>query len=194
MLAPRRRLRKALLVGAALAAATAVAAPRPEPVDPKVRSVLVGFRGHQLTVEAIVDPSPLKEVHERLTSGLPTTSAWEIRLYAAKDFWFDSPKDERRYEVTATYRPLNSDWLVEKRLDGKLLETRNLPTSTETEEALYHLPPFAAFTMGDRLAGRTLVVKVRCTYASGIVLGVVPVAIDTGWTRSRIFVWPEERP
>ena len=142
MFAPWRHLRKALLVGAAvLAAASAPGAPPPEPVEPRVRSVAVGFRGQQLTVEAHVDPSPLPEVRERLSSGLPTTNAWEIRLYAAKDFWFDSLKDERKYEVTATYRPLNSDWLVEKRLDGKLLETRNFPTSSETEEALYHLPP-----------------------------------------------------
>jgi hypothetical protein len=184
----------ALLVGTAIAASSAAGAPPAEPVEPGVRSVAIGFRGRQLTAEAHLDPSPLPEVRQRLSSGLPTTSAWEIRLYAASDFWFDRLKDERKYEVTATYRPLNSDWLVEKRLDGKLLETRNLPNLSETENTLFHLPPFAAFTMGDHLLAKHLVVKVRCTYASGIVLGVIPVAIDTGWARSKVFVWAGDRP
>jgi len=184
----------AVLVGVAVTAGSAAGAPPAEVVEPGVRSVAIGIRGHQVTAEAHLDPSPLPEVRQRLSSGLPTTSTWEIRLYAARDFWFDGLKDERRYEVTATYRPLNSDWLVEKRLDGKLLETRNLPNLSETEEALFHLPPFAAFTMGDHLLGKRLVVKVRCTYASGIVLGVIPVAIDTGWARSKVFAWIGDRP
>ena len=185
----------ALLAGAAALAGPPGSSPSPsEPVEPAVRNVAVVIQGRQLTTEARLDPSPLPEVRQRLSSGLPTTSTWEIRLCAARDFWFDGLKDERRYEVTATYRPLNSDWLVEKRLDGKLLETRTLPTLGETEDALYHLPPFAAFTMADHLLGKRLVLKVRCTYSTGIVLGVVPVAIDTGWARSKIFAWSGDRP
>jgi hypothetical protein len=183
-----------LLAGAAALSLPVAATPPPEAAEPAVKSVAIGFQGRQLTAEARLDPSPLPEVRQRLSSGLPTVSTWEIRLYAARDFWFDGLKDERRYEVTATYRPLNSDWLVEKRLDGKLLETRTLPNIGETEDALYRLSPFAAFTMADHLAGKRLVVKVRCTYSSGIVLGVVPVAIDTGWARSRIFSWAGDRP
>ena len=184
----------AVLVGIAVTAGSAAGAPPAEVGEPGVRSFAIGLRGRQLTAEAHLDPSPLPEVRQRLSSGLPTISTWEIRLYAARDFWFDGLKDERKYEVTATYRPLNSDWLVEKRLDGKLLETRNLPNLSETEDALFHLPPLAAFTMGDHLLGKRLVVKVRCTYASGIVLGVIPVAIDTGWTRSKVFAWMGDRP
>ena len=189
-----RRQGLALLAGAAVAAGASAAPPPAEPVEPAVKAVAVAFQGRQLTTEARLEPSPLPEVRQRLSSGLPTTSTWEIRLYAARDFWFDGLKDERKYEVTATYRPLNSDWLVEKRLDGKLLETRTLPTLAETEDALYRLSPFPAFTMADHLVGKALVVKVRCTYSSGIVLGVVPVAIDTGWARSRVFGWSGERP
>lgn len=184
----------AVLVGIAVTVGSAAGVTPSEAVEPGVRSVTIDVRGNQLTAEAHLDPSPLPEVRQRLSSGLPTTSTWEIRLYAARDFWFDGLKDERKYEVTATYRPMNSDWLVEKRLDGKLLETRNLPNLIETEEALFHLPRFAAFMMGDHLLGKRLVVKVRCTYASGIVLGVIPVAIDTGWARSKVFAWTGARP
>src|SRR5512140_2054617 len=154
MFGPRGLLWTALLVGIALMGGSAGGAPPSETTEPGVRSVAIGFRGRQVTAEAHLDPSPLPEVRQRLSSGLPTTSTWEIRLCAARDFWFDGVKDERKYEVTATYRPLNSDWLVEKRLDGKLLETRNLPNLSETEEALFHLPPFAAFTMGNHLIGK----------------------------------------
>ena len=189
-----RWFRLALLGGAAVLAGLSAGAPPAETVEPAVRNVAISFQGRQLTAEARLDPSPLPEVRQRLSSGLPTVSTWEIRLCAAREFWFDGLKDERKYEVTATYRPLNSDWLVEKRLDGKLLETRTLPTLGETEDALYRLSPFAAFTMADHLREKNLVVKVRCTYSSGIVLGVVPVAVDTGWARSRIFSWNGERP
>ncbi len=160
----------------------------------RIPAVSLLFRGRQLSAEARLAPILSPELSQRLSSGLPTATSWEIRLLAARAFWFDGLKDERRYEVTATYRPVNSDYTLESRLDGKLLETRIVATLAEAADALAHLPPFPVFTMGNHLLGKRLVVKVRCTYASGISLGVIPTSIDTGWTRSADFVWTGERP
>ena len=178
-----------LLLLAAVAVAGAVAAE-----DLTISAVTVAFRGRQLTAEAKLLPFLSPETSQRLSSGLPTTTVWEIRLFAARTFWPDGLKDDRRYEVTATYRPVNSDWTLQKRLDGKLLETVTVPTLSEAAEALSRLPAFPVFTMGNHLLGKQLVVKVRCTHGTGISLGVIPTSMDTGWTRSRVFVWNGERP
>lgn len=178
-----------LFLLAAVAAASSLVAD-----DLTISAVTIAFRGRQLTAEAKLLPFLSPETSQRLASGLPTTTLWEIRLFAARAFWPDGLKDERRYEVTATYRPVNSDWTLQKRLDGKLLETVTVPTVGEAAEALSRLPAFPVFTMGNHLLGKQLVVKVRCIHGSGISLGVIPTSMDTGWTRSRIFVWSGERP
>ncbi len=131
---------------------------------------------------------------QRLASGLPTSTLWEIRLFVFRNLWPDGLKDERRYEVTATYRPVSSDYTVERRVDGRLLDTRVVPSLQEAASALSNLPDFPAFLMGRHLLGKDLVVRVRCTYGVEVSLGVVPSTAQTPWVRSGIFEWKEGGP
>ncbi len=157
--------------------------------------VTTSFSGRALRVDARLSPGLPPDVTERCASGLPTSTSWEVRLYAYRDVWFDGLKDERRYEATAAYRPVSSDWVVERRLDGKLLETRTAASLSEATAALSAVRELPVFTMGPHLIGKRLVVKVRCTYASGVSLGVVPTSASTSWARSPVFVWDgEPRP
>jgi hypothetical protein len=147
--------------------------------------------GRELHVAAKLLSGLPPDVAERLGSGLPTTVLWRIRLFVFNNLWlFDSLKDERRYEVTATYRPVPGDYLVEKRLDDRLLGTRVLPAKAEALEALSEVPDLPLFILGSHLEGRRLVVRVRCAYARGVSLGVVPTTVETDWVRSGIFDWP----
>ncbi len=160
----------------------------------RVGPVTVSLAGRQLRVETALRPGLTPEVVQRLSSGLPTTTSWEIRLYVDRGLlWPDGYKDGRRYDVTATYRPLTSDYSVERRLDGKLLEARAVPSRAAAVEALETVHGLPSFTMGPHLLDKTLYVRVRCTYGTGVALGVVPTNSATGWTRSETFTWAGEK-
>jgi len=145
--------------------------------------------GRELHVDARLSPGLPEAARQRLASGLPTTVAWTIRLFVFRNLWWDTLKDERLYAVTATYRPDTSDYLVERRLDARLLDTQVVPARDEAAAALGRVPGLPVFTMGDHLLGKKLVVRLRCRYGSGVALGVVPTSDETDWARSGIFEW-----
>lgn len=160
----------------------------------RVSGVAIAFAGRELRVDARLDPGLPPDVSERAASGLPTTTVWEIRLCRDREVVWDGVKDERRYEVTASYRPVSSDWVVERRLDGKLLETRTVAALADATAALSSVRELPVFIMGRHLIGQRLYVKVRGTYGSELVLGILPSSRATGWSRSERFTWSGEGP
>jgi hypothetical protein len=179
---------------AGLAAALAFGVPlaaQEAPPDARIASVATRFSGRELHVDAVLSEPIPAELANRLASGLPTTTSWRLRLVLFRSFWFNSFKDERLYEVTATYRPVTADYSVERRLDEKLLETRVVPTRDEAAAALSRVPSLPAFIMGSHLFGKSLAVKVRCSYGHGFALGIVPTTVGTAWARSPVFEWTE---
>jgi hypothetical protein len=173
----------ALLLGALLALARASSA------QTAVPGVSSWVAGHDLHVAAKLSPGLPEDVRQRLASGLATTVSWHIRLFVFRNLWWDTLKDERRYAVTATYRPDTSDYLVERRLDARLLDTQVLPSKDEAAAALAKVPGLPVFTMGDHLLGKKLVVRLRCRYGDGVALGLMPTSDETDWARSGIFEW-----
>ena len=156
---------------------------------PEIPGVSTWVAGRDLHVRTRLSPALPEDVLQRLASGLPTTVVWELRLFVFRNLWFDGLKDERRFSVTATYRPVTSDYAVERHLDARLLDTKVVPTRDEAATALANVPGLPSFTMGDHLLGKKLLVRVRCLYGSGVVLGVVPTSAETAWVRSEIFEW-----
>lgn len=181
-----RPLRPAGIVFAALLAFGGAASAQTAPAVPGVSTWLAG---RDLHVEARLSPGLPEDVRQRLGSGLPTTVSWNIRLFSFHNLWWDTLKDERRYAVTATYRPDTSDYLVERRLDARLLGTELLASKDEAAAVLAKVPGLPVFTMGDHLLGKRLVVRLRCRYGDGVALGVMPTSDETDWARSGIFEW-----
>jgi hypothetical protein len=173
----------------ALAALLAASPARAE--GPRVVSVETSFQGRDLRVSARLAPELPEELGARLASGLPSRTAWRIALYARRQIWWDGKKAERTYEVTATYRPERGDYAIERRLDGRLLETDVVSARDDAARALAHVGALPCFTMARHLDGKSLVVKVSCRYGTGVTLGVVPTDVETDWARSKTFVWRE---
>jgi hypothetical protein len=182
-------LKHVFLLAAVLLAGATAARGFVESDGPEIRGVSTWVAGRDLCVKTRLSPALPEDVLQRLASGLPTTVAWELRLFVFRNLWFDGLKDERRYAVTATYRPVTSDYAVERRLDARLLDTKVVPTRDEAAAALAQVPALPSFTMGDHLIGKRLLVRVRCLYGSGVALGVVPTSAETAWVRSGIFEW-----
>lgn len=157
----------------------------------RVPQVGTSLSGRDVRVSASLSPGLPAEARKRLEAGLPTTVAWEIRLCVSRDGWFDGLRDERQYAVTATYRPVSGDSTVERRLDGRLLETVVLPGREEAEKSLATIAGLPSFTLGAELAGKPLVVKVRCLYGTEVSLGFVPTRSRTAWRTSSVFSFKE---
>jgi hypothetical protein len=177
----------AVLIGAALAAAIASAGDE----GLRIPQVETSLAGRDVRVSARLAPGLPPEALKRLGSGLPTTVAWELRLFVSRHNWWDGLRDERQYSVTATYRPVSGDTIVERRLDERLLETVVLPGREEAERALTTLPGLPSFTMGPHLVDKPLVVRVRCLYGTEVSLGFVPTRAVTDWRRSPVFFWKD---
>lgn len=184
---PRRRTALAAALTALLLSPAAAAAGTRLRI-PQVQTALSGL---DVRVEAQLDAGLPEDVVRRLASGLPTTVAWEMRLFVKRRNWFDSLEAERRYEVTATWRPVSGDYVVERRLDGRLLETVVVPAREEALAALSRLPGLPSFTLPPDLDGRPLVVRVRSLYGTGVALGFVPTRAMTDWRTSPVFFRPE---
>jgi hypothetical protein len=187
---PRRTLALALTLLAAITPSLGSGAEQ----APSVPGVSTFFTGRELRVTARLEPGLPREIQTRLSSGLATTTVWNIGLFVFRNVWFDGKKDERLYEVTATYRPASGDYILERRMDGRLLESRVLPDKEEAERALSRVSALPCFLMGGHLTGKSLVVKVRCAYAAGVSLGVVPTTGVTPWQRSGVFEWTGGEP
>jgi hypothetical protein len=180
---------RSFLVAAALLAGANTALGLVADDGPMIRGVSTWIVGRDVHVDARLSPALPEDVLQRLASGLSTTVTWELRLFVFRNLWFDGLKDERRYAVTATYRPDTSDYAVERRLDARLLDTKVVPTRDEAAAALARVPGLPTFMMGDHLLDKKLVVRVRCLYGSGVALGLVPTSAETAWVRSGIFEW-----
>ena len=185
-------LPRPLVVAAALIAlAAALPAPGADPDRLRIPQVETALQGRDVAVTAGLSRPLPEDVRKRLASGLPTTVTWQVRLFVSRRKWWDDPLDERRYAVTATYRPVGGDFAVERRLDGRLLETVVLPSLAEAEAALSALAGLPCFRMGPALAGPTLAGRVRCVYGSRLALGFLPTAVGTSWRKSPVFRWRE---
>lgn len=185
MRARRVLVHVAVLIAALLAAAVAPAFDE----GLRIPQVETSLNGRDVRVTAHLSPGLPSDALKRLASGLPTTVAWEMRLFVSRNKWWDGLRDERRYSITATYRPMSGDTTVERRLDGRLLETVVLPGREEAARVLSTLPGLGAFTMGPQLVGKPLVVRVRCLYGTELTLGFVPTRAMTDWRRSPVFYW-----
>jgi hypothetical protein len=161
-----------------------------------VGSVRVALQERQLHVDAgLVDAEP-EETLRRLRAGVETSYVWTIGLYVRRPIWWDGLKDERRYQVSVSYRPETHDYRVERRLDGRLLGTQSMRAAEAAAQALTTLSALPCFVMGDHLFGKPLVVKVGCTTDVSVTLGVVPRTRTAAQGLSSVFFWngPPERP
>ena len=186
-----RALRSLILVAALISVAFAAAVAPARDEELRIPQVETSLTGRDVRVSTHLAPGLPPDALKRLASGLPTTVAWELRLFISRDKWFDGLRDERRYSITATYRPVSGDFTVERRLDGRLLDTVVLPGREEAERALTTLPWLPSFTMGPHLVDKPLVVRVRCLYGTDVTLGFVPTRAMTDWRRSPVFFWKE---
>lgn len=122
---------------------------------------------------------------ERISSGLPTTIRYDLKLERIRGFWFNPTIEKSTVQVVAMYNAITREYLVNLKQDGRLTASRVVKTEEELVKAMtiFHgLPAFQPVNSRGRF-----VVRVRADLGSKTVLAMIPTRIQTEWAESARF-------
>lgn len=123
-------------------------------------------------------------VRERIASGLATTFDYEIELRRDRKRWFDAHLATADVQVTAMYNALTREYLVNFKLDGRLIESRSVRDEQALETAMTQLVRLPVFPLESVPRGVRVLVRARALLGERTWLGLVPSRDGTGWRES----------
>jgi hypothetical protein len=123
------------------------------------------------------------EMRERVESGLPTELAFTLRLERPRGWWFDKVFDRATLQVVAMYNAVTREYLVNYKLDGRLIESRVVTDMAALERAMTLIHSLPAFELEEEFPPSRLQLTVRADLGSKPFLFLFPNRIDTGWAR-----------
>lgn len=189
----RRRIpfRPAALVSA-LALLPILGAAPPAAADPAIHGLDVELDGRRVMVDFELTEAFDDEIAERVGTGLPTSFVYELELLRDRKRWFDRPLDQTTVQVVAMYDAAAREYLVNYKLDGKLVESRMVRDLPELRDAMTSFEDIPAFTLEPLPRRWRLLVKVRGLLGSKTYLSIIPTRVSTDWRESDKFMAPEE--
>jgi hypothetical protein len=166
------------LLFAGLLAAPALAA------EPAVEDLSIALDGVQVLASFRLADAMTPELRERIQSGLPTGFVYEIELLRDRQRWWDESLDSTRLEVVAMFNAVTREYLVNTKLEGKLIDSRTLHDEDELERVMTHFAAVPIFVLHGPSRRERYLVRVRAELGTGNLLGFVPVMRSTSWVES----------
>jgi len=179
---------RAVLLGVALLAAGAVHA------EPRLIDFKVALDGPRVVADFALADGFGAELRERIASGLPTAIVYEFELQRDRKRWFDRGLDANTLQVTAMYNAVTREYLVNFKLDGKLVESRIVRDLADLERAMTRFAAVPLFSLAGMPSTRRLVVSARADLGPRTLLAVIPSRVRTGWVESRKLRPPPPTP
>jgi hypothetical protein len=167
----------ALLV-AGLLAVPALAA------EPAVQDLSIALDGVQVLTSFRLADAMTPELRERIESGLPTGFVYEIELLRDRQRWWDESLDSTRLEVVAMFNAVTREYLVNTKLEGKLIDSRTLHDEDALERVMTRFVAVPVFVLHGPSRHERYLVRVRAELGTGNLLGFVPVMRSTSWIES----------
>lgn len=129
------------------------------------------------------------ELRARIQSGLPTGIEYQLELCRDRKRWWDRPLTSSSLQVVAMYNALTREYLVNFKLDGRLIESREVYDLDQLERVMTRVEALPVFSLeGLEDAGdRRLLVRARAELGARTVLSLIPTAVATPWVESRKF-------
>ena len=155
--------------------------------DGRIAHLQVNLDGHRVLVAFRLLGGFDAELAERAESGLPTAVVYEIELLRDRKRWFDDRIASTELQVVALYDGLAREYLVNTKLDGRLIESRMVQSLDELERAMTRFEGLPAFTVRAMEGRPRLLVKVRAHLGSKTVFSLIPTRISTNWRESKKF-------
>lgn len=169
-----------------------VLAPAAALADGKIRGLDVEVEGHRVLLSFQLVEGFERDVEERVRSGLPTSFTYELELLRDRKRWFDRPLESATLQVIAMFDAVAQEYLVNYKLDGKLVESRMVRSLDELREAMTRFRSVPAFTLDPLPRRWRLLVKVRALLGSRTLFALIPTRVTTDWQESDKFWAPEE--
>jgi len=173
---------------AALASAAPTAAQGAE-----IGRLEVRVDGNLARVDFQLDDAFDTDFVERLESGLPTGFTYDLELLRDRQ-WFDRTLETGKLQVVAMYDAATRGYLINYKLDGKLVESRMVRELPDVERAMTEISDLPAFQLDPYPRAWRLLVRVRAAVGSRRVLFLVPARALTDWRPSRKFRTLNELP
>jgi hypothetical protein len=173
--------------------AVLAALPAPPTAAAEIGDLEVSVDGNLAHVDFQLRDAFDAELVERLESGLPTGFTYHLELLRDRQ-WFDRSLENGKLQVVAMYDAATRGYLVNYKLNGKLVESRMVRELADVERALTDVEELPAFHLDPYPRAWRLLVRVRAVVGSRRVLFLIPARAITDWTPSRKFRTLNELP
>ena len=177
----------ALVLGAVVGALGSVAAGVARADEPHLSAVSVAIDEGRVAVSVRLEDAFDDAMMERIATGLPTGIEYQFRLDRDRKRWFDASLDTSKLEVVAMYNAVTTEYLVNFKLDGKLIESRMVRDRDALEVAMTRIEGLPIFELTGTYGDERLLVRARADLGSKTGFLFLPTRIGTGWHRSRKF-------
>jgi hypothetical protein len=162
----------------------------PAGAEPRIEDLSVARENGRVLVSFTLLDALDQEMLDRVQSGLPTELAFTLRLEHPRVWWFDNVFERSTLQVVAMYNAVTREYLVNYKLDGRLIESRVINDLDGLKRAMTLINSLPAFEIHEELPPGRMQLTVRAALGSKTFLFLFPNRIDTNWARS----WLGEPP
>ena len=152
--------------------------------EPRIENLHVNRQDGRILVSFELLDALDAEMVERVDSGLPTELAFTLRLEHPRVWWFDRVFERATLQVLAMYNAVTREYLVNYKLDGRLIESRVVNDLEELKRAMTLIHSLPAFEIQEELPPTRMQLTVRAELGSKTFLFLFPNRIETNWARS----------
>ena len=173
-------------IGPALLLAGALAAPAATPAaaEPRISDLSIAVDGAQVLASFNLEDGFTPSVLERIESGLPTGFVYSLELARDRKHWWDAGLASARLEVVAMFNAVTREYLVNTKIEGRLVDSRTLRDAGDLERAMTRFVALPVFSLPLDASRERFLVRARVELGTGHVLGFIPVLRTTGWVES----------
>ena len=140
--------------------------------------------GQRLLVSCQLSGAFDEPFRQRLQSGLPTPLVYRFVLERERSSWFDASVARSKVQVVAMFNAVTSEYLINFKHDGDLIQSRVVRDADELERAMTVLEDFPIFTLEGPLKDDDYYVRARAELGTRTVLAFIPRTLSTDWAKT----------
>lgn len=162
--------------------------------EPRIRDLGITLDGQRALVSFQLAGAFDPRFVERVQSGLPSAFVYRFQLVKDRRWWFDKAQDTKTLQVVAMYDALRREYLVNYKIDGKLVRSRMVRDLEALEEAMARFEAEPIFQLQAAPAEARLRIRMRAELGSRTLFSLIPSRVTTPWVESRRFRLPRSSP
>lgn len=177
----------ALLPALTLASVVALGlAPRAD-AEPHLEDLRVALVSGSIEISFELREAYTEETFERIRTGLPTGFTYQFRLDRDRKRWFDASLATATLQVVAMYNAVTEEYLINHKLDGRLIESQVARDPDALKMALTRFDGVPIFSLSEIETDDRVLVRARVDLGSKTGFLFLPTRVTTPWQRSRKF-------